>query len=372
MPITLVTGLPGAFKSTWLLDNVNQLSTAEERPVYYYNIDGLTLDWTPIDNPKEWPELPPRSVIVLDECQDVFPPLAQGAKKPAHYSLLSRHRKLGVDIYLVTQHPSLIDVSVRRLVQEHVHLKRIAGSNQSSCYKSISGVIDVDKGLKAGSKTIYKPSSDINNWHKSAQAHTVKRRKLPLRVFILPLLIIGMIFLAYRLINRFSQDETEHLVNNVSEVELNAVVVDKPKKENAIVLPERKINQFTHGVLEGHQVHLVGDFNGVLIFEMENIMMHQRTIERLGYKLVVVDECMVKIGNTFITCPPEPDINIATIDDLKIDSGGGGESRSRLRPAVNFSTTDAVNSVARSPVSAFHTTLQGAFASELIGHSSKK
>lgn len=70
------------------------------------------LPWTKIE-PKKWMDCPPGSIIVIDECQFVFPKKPNGSKLPEFYEKLAIHRHNGYDIFLITQNPTLVDNFVR-------------------------------------------------------------------------------------------------------------------------------------------------------------------------------------------------------------------------------------------------------------------
>lgn len=86
--ITLITGTPGASKTLNAIDLVLNDPAFQERPVYVYNIEllapGEALGWQTLDleQAKAWYDLPHGAVIILDECQDLFPRRNSATKCP--------------------------------------------------------------------------------------------------------------------------------------------------------------------------------------------------------------------------------------------------------------------------------------------------
>lgn len=133
--ITLITGLPGACKTLYTLNYVKAKAEKEGRPVYYNGIPELTLPWEMIDDPEKWYELPEGAIIVIDECQRVFRPRASSAAVPMHVEKFETHRHRGYDIFLITQHPMLLDGNVRRLSGQHFHCVRTFGMQRATIHE---------------------------------------------------------------------------------------------------------------------------------------------------------------------------------------------------------------------------------------------
>lgn len=122
--ITLITGAPGAGKSAALVDLISKLS--KDRAVYASGIPDFTVPHEVLEKPEEWPNtVPDGSIIVIDEAQRIWRPRGPGSKVPPDIAALETHRHRGLDFYLVTQSPRLIDSNVRGLVGRHIHLREI-------------------------------------------------------------------------------------------------------------------------------------------------------------------------------------------------------------------------------------------------------
>lgn len=219
--LNLVTGLPGACKTLYTLDMVERLRQKENRPVFYHGIPELTLDWQMLDKAEDWINCPDGSIIVIDECQSAFRPRANGTTVPPHVAKFETHRHHGLDIYLITQHPMLVDGNVRRLSGRHYHVVRFYGFNKSTVHEFDKVRENCDKNLKGSIENHYIFNKDVYNWYKSSTLHTVKKR-LPMRLFLivlLPLVLMYLIYYGYTMLLQVGQDKTgakpENKVNEV-------------------------------------------------------------------------------------------------------------------------------------------------------------
>ena len=198
--ITLITGVPGSGKSLYGISLIKAKAEAENRVVYYSGIDGLALPWLELEDSTQWHKCPPNSIIVIDECQRVFRPRAMVKEVPEHVSKFETHRHDGLDVYLITQHPMLIDNNIRRLAGQHFHVVRKMGLQFARVYEWSSCHEITKANLKSGVTHEFKYPKDAFSWYKSAEVHTVKRN-IPKRVWFLlasPFLVAALGYLAYR------------------------------------------------------------------------------------------------------------------------------------------------------------------------------
>lgn len=196
--ISLITGLPGAGKTLFALSWVKEQAEKDGRPVYYSGIPDLTLPWIEQDADK-WHEIPDGSIMVIDECQRVFRPRGQGAQVPEYVSKLETHRHQGIDIYLVTQHPMLIDANVRRLTERHYHVARRFGMQGATVLQFESCKDQPLQKMEGAQRMQWRYPKQAFGYYKSAQVHTVKRR-IPAAFWVLlavPVLIGGLGYVLY-------------------------------------------------------------------------------------------------------------------------------------------------------------------------------
>lgn len=193
MPITLMTGLPGNGKTLHALTHIKERAERENREVYYHGINECTLPWTEF-KADEWPALPDGCIIVIDECQFVFPTKANGSQLPKHYEDLAVHRHRGMDIYLITQHPTLIHNFVRKLVGQHFHSVRKFGFESATVYEwsNTNPAPETASSQKSAISFRWPFNKEAYKWYKSAEVHTVKK-KIPAKIFYVGVFVILVI-----------------------------------------------------------------------------------------------------------------------------------------------------------------------------------
>lgn len=207
--IELITGKPGAGKTLITLARLKGEAEKSSRPVYYSGITDCTLPWVNLDEgaqledgtivkgAENWHKLPAGAMIIIDEAQRVFRPRAVGSKVPEHVEMLETHRHKGHDIYVITQHPMLIDNNVRRLTGKHTHVVRAFGAKFATLHEwpQVNEQCDKNRADSIEKKWVY--PTEVFSWYKSAEVHTHKS-KIPFRliflVVIAPLLIGGLVW----------------------------------------------------------------------------------------------------------------------------------------------------------------------------------
>jgi hypothetical protein len=189
--IYLITGLPGNGKTLYTLWHVKERAEKEGRAVFYSGIPELKIStWQELKEAEKWHELPDGSIIVIDEAQRIFRPRqGRGGEPPEHVALLETHRHKGYDIYIITQHPSLIDMNVRRLAGTHRHVQRTFGAARAVIHEWGEVHLDCERRRNDSSKTIWKYPKNIYSLYKSAEVHT-HRIQLPKHIWYLLICII--------------------------------------------------------------------------------------------------------------------------------------------------------------------------------------
>lgn len=124
----------------------------------------------------------PGDVIFIDEVQRWWRPRGMGTKPPKMIKELETHRHKGVDFVIVTQHPMLIDQNVRRLVNRHIHVRRIFGMARSMLYDWDGCQADTSR-VSGASKSVWSYPRDAYKLYKSAELHTKQRQKIPVWLF---------------------------------------------------------------------------------------------------------------------------------------------------------------------------------------------
>ena len=198
----LYTGVPGAGKTLYAVSNLVKRKDFKDRPIF---VDGIKdLDHEKInyfdipegESIQTWPKwAPPGAIIVVDECQRIFRPRPSGSKVPDYVAELETHRHRGLDFILITQHPRLIDINLRELIEHHTHLGKTNLGLRRKMEWTTGGA--KDPGSRANIKealiSVYRLDKSVYGLYKSAEVHTkirTKKSKL-LMLFPLALCIVG-------------------------------------------------------------------------------------------------------------------------------------------------------------------------------------
>jgi zona occludens toxin len=148
-------------------------------------------------------------VIFIDEIQRLARPRPASQKPPDWIAALEVHRHYGVDIVVITQHPQLIDVNIRRLCGQHIHMRRMWGRARAITYTwDHCGSPESPKTAQIGTWGYKKWAYKL---YKSAEAHTKSGIKMPPVVYLLGACLIAlpisMYFTSHRLLTRFTGSE---------------------------------------------------------------------------------------------------------------------------------------------------------------------
>jgi zona occludens toxin len=199
--ITLFTGMPGAGKTAALVDLLSKLD--KDRPLFVDGLNGLTLDHSPVDAHK-WPdELPDGAILVIDEVQRVWRPRGPGAKVPEEVAALETHRHRGIDVYLTTQAPRLLDANVRGLVGRHVHIRDTGWLGRH--WYEWPEVNEAMTWKTCPNKRKFKLPKKAFELYKSASMHTKPVRGTPVALYVAALALVGVAagaFLVYRIVSK--------------------------------------------------------------------------------------------------------------------------------------------------------------------------
>lgn len=215
--ITLFTGLPGNGKTLFALATWHDKAAAESREVYYSGIKDLTLPWHEI-KAEEWNKVPDGALLLLDEAQFVFPRKPNGAVLPDFYTELATHRHRGLDIGIITQHPTLIDNFVRKLVGQHFHSVRKFGMERATIHEwsATQAAPENATSQKSSISKAWKYDKRVYGWYKSAEVHTVKR-KIPAKLFMVALFVVAVIVSLVMFVKSYGssgQNDTSQVVSS--------------------------------------------------------------------------------------------------------------------------------------------------------------
>lgn len=197
--ITLITGTPGAGKTAYAVAQLVEALQAQPRPVYVMGIPELQLphevappvnEWTETQPAPEDPTLteavftfPDGALIVIDEAQKVYRPRSAGSKVPDIVSAFEKHRHKGLDFWLVTQSPTLLDSNVRKLVGKHIHLRALWSGRKLYEWAECS---DPESRTDRGAAAVrsYRLPKRVFGMYRSASLHIKQSRRLPTAVYV--------------------------------------------------------------------------------------------------------------------------------------------------------------------------------------------
>lgn len=221
--ITLITGTPGTGKTAWVVAALRDFLRAEDkqaasdpayerRRVFTDGIPDLTLEVESAEDINGWHEwAPDRALIVVDEVQRVWRPRSAGSKVPESVAQLETHRHKGIDIWLLTQHPRLLDVNVQRLVNRHIHLVRTWAGRYE--YEWLECNPSPDSKRSAAVSRPYKLPADVFSLYKSATAHTQLKKRLPLSLYVTAFSIVFLmvgVWYAWHRVQALTGSAPEH------------------------------------------------------------------------------------------------------------------------------------------------------------------
>lgn len=215
MPITSFTGLPGAHKTTLMVEHLLNAAKEGKRPLFAAGIDGLEPGLaTVLEDPRNWnahdPEgeptcdchqdgklhahvVPDGALIYVDEAWKWFGHLHDATRQatPKHVLALAEHRHRGIDFIWTYQQPNQIYPFARGLCADHHHVVRRFGTKLLDVFTWGELQEDVKSQAKRdiAQRTTRLAPTHVYGKFKSAEVHTIKA-KIPLKVLMIPLLVV--------------------------------------------------------------------------------------------------------------------------------------------------------------------------------------
>lgn len=198
--LVIRTGKPGHGKTLNAIREIDQQAFKQGRPVYYHNINGLkphTLkaSWFAFDDPHLWYELPPNSIIVVDEAQGWFAGRDSRSRPPEYITRFEVMRHSGFEVHLITQDPRYLDVHLRRLSNSHIHFWRVFKSQRLLRFESevVVEKVEVLSSFKDADKRRVTIDSGYFDSYTSANADHHFKTKIPLKL-VLFVIVVAVFF----------------------------------------------------------------------------------------------------------------------------------------------------------------------------------
>ena len=199
----LITGVPGSGKTLKMMSDLMRRKDLQGRPLYLDGIpevDGKIIPNLPIpegESMQTWHKWAPTgAILVIDECQRIFRPRPSGSRVPDYVAELETHRHKGIDIFLLTQNPRLIDMNVRQLIGHHCHISKSNLGIRRMFEWERCGDPSSRMDCEGAVKSVYRLDTKAYGVYKSAEEHTKIRTKLSRSVYVFPVallvIIVGM------------------------------------------------------------------------------------------------------------------------------------------------------------------------------------
>ena len=224
--ITLITGGNGHGKTALAVSMALQ---EKGRPLFVVGIKDLKISHEQAPPLAEWTHyvedptyvggrklaftFPPNSLIIIDECQSIYRPRAAASKVPDHVAAFETHRHEGLDFWLITQDPGLLDGNVRRLVRRHIHLRDTWMGRKLIEWPEL-GDPDSRVSRELAAQRSYRLPKHAFNLYTSAQVHTKLAKRTPWYVYLFAISLViffGTMFYIYRTIQSKLQPPADAL-----------------------------------------------------------------------------------------------------------------------------------------------------------------
>lgn len=197
--ITLITGLIGSGKTlraVWYIDQ----EVKAGRAVYVCNLDGINVPGViPFEDPRQWQDLPPGSLLVVDEAQRFWRARRSG-EVPPELQAAETSRHDAVSMLILTQQPGYLDKHLRGLVTRHEHLYRRLGAQASQLYVWERCIEDPNSAAEkdGADQSLFVYPKHLYGAYKSAEMHNVKlrlgmRAKLIILAALVSLSLLGTV-----------------------------------------------------------------------------------------------------------------------------------------------------------------------------------
>lgn len=316
--ITIITGVPGMGKSALVVKMMMDELEKGERPFFVMGIPDLKLDHSPVPPVEEWTEkrpdkddpsimldyytFPKNSIIIIDEAQRVFRPRASSSKVPPHVAAQETHRHTGVDFWLLTQKPRLMDSNIRDLAGRHIHLKKTIMGGYLYEWPEFVDDVKSRANLDEAIKRKYSPPKESFQFYKSSELHTKQPSRFH-QIYLVLFLAIAMVgFFSYRLYNglyqKIKNEPTSELISEIDPETKKAIDEEANKKNLAQVEYKSPPPEPTHpykGFIFTIKATISNPRFTRTYFEISNgsntVFTTDKELKDLGYSITQANDC---------------------------------------------------------------------------------
>lgn len=218
-PKVLITGVEGAGKTLFAVQQADLLAKIEGAPVYQVNIRGadpghlpkLPFDLREMSDQKDpetgdqlprWAvDLPVGTVVIVDECHKVYPQRGPG-RPPKDIEMLAEGRQKGIRFIYLSQTPDSIDSFLRERIHRHFHLERRGNMERATIFEFDHYVFKPRTAWqerKDATVHFWAYPKEYFGWYQSAKVHQFKRR-IPWKIFAALLFLPVAGFVAWQVV----------------------------------------------------------------------------------------------------------------------------------------------------------------------------
>lgn len=201
--IYLITGQPGTGKTLHMMSMLKNRKDLKDRPLYLDGIPDVDPEKIPHEampegkdgsNWHEW--LPANAILVIDEAQRYWRPRANGSTVPEAVKAMETHRHKGVDIFLLTQHPRLLDINVKSFVENHKHISKSQLGSRRIWEWQRAGNPDNKGDVRDALVKPYRLDKACYGLYKSAEVHTKIKTGRSIWLYLFPLFAVAALALS--------------------------------------------------------------------------------------------------------------------------------------------------------------------------------
>lgn len=297
--ITLITGVPGAGKTLYTVDEILTPVASSDRQLFVDGIPDLLLRHDVAQDPLLWPDwAPDGAMICIDEVQRVWRPEAAGKAPHPSIAALETHRHRGLDFVIMTQHPNLLHNNVRRLVGRHIHLRRT--SLGVYLYEWSECVVPDSAWKNAVVKTKWSHPKRSFGKYKSAEIHNKVKFRIPRAVWVLGFCAVSVLAMGtylgrsiyYSMFPQAKPQQVQHVSGSSSQP---SAVSSFPQP--AFDLPMGSSRVYLSGLSVQRQS--AGAYSGVVVFELEisgnRFFTTDEELSALGYRVLTPSDNAVAL-----------------------------------------------------------------------------
>jgi len=280
----MVTGLPGSGKSLLAIEMIKANAESDNPRPVFTNIKGIdhkALRTFEISN-EEIPNIrgdnyPKGTVFVIDEAQEIFPPMAAGSKKTPIISLFETRRHYGYDFVIVTQHPMLVHKNIRLLISNHYHNVRPFGVDYRKVlqWSSVNENPEPSHGQSDAIVTKKKHDKDLFKFYKSSSLH-VKNKTVPKKPFI----IIGAAILTLFSAAIYAYSSLKSVTGEEPQTPAQEIQVQNEQPETSPIdwpVPDEQVEKLPDGFVSSTLISVDGRLTTQIYFR------HKSEIYELTY-----------------------------------------------------------------------------------------